>query len=134
MPPGPLLEMAGDFAGEVEWFSLQKSQGSEFTSTAGRGLPLVDHTAAFTDFAQTAGLISQLDLVITVDTSVAHLAGAMGAPVWVMLPHMPDWRWQLYRTDSPWYRTMRLFRQPRPGAWIEVLAEVSQALRAKLAV
>ena len=74
-----------------------------------------------------------LDLVITVDTSVAHLAGALGRPVWTLLPFALDWRWLLERDDSPWYPTMRLFRQPRPGDWTSVMARVQIEL-AKLVI
>ena len=80
-------------------------------------------------YADTAALIEQLDLVISVDTAVAHLAAAMGKRVWLLLPFSPDWRWQLGRADSPWYPTMRLFRQRRVGAWAEVIEEVGAALR-----
>src|SRR6202012_4470181 len=69
------------------------------------------------DFSDTAALIANLDLVITVDTAVAHLAGALGTPVWVLLPFIPDWRWLLDRDDSPWYPTARLFRQTASGDW-----------------
>lgn len=86
------------------------------------GLP--DLTGWLRDYADTAALIQALDLVITVDTSVAHLAGALGKPVWIMLPHAPDWRWMLGRRDSPWYRSARLFRQPSPGDWLSVLTRV----------
>jgi len=80
------------------------------------------------DLADTAAVIANLDLVITVDTAVAHLAGAMGKTVWNLLSFEADYRWLMAREDSPWYPTMRLFRQPRPGDWDSVLARVSQAL------
>jgi ADP-heptose:LPS heptosyltransferase len=70
-----------------------------------------------------------LDLVISVDTAVAHLAGALGRPVWTLLPSAPDWRWLMHRADTPWYPTMRLFRQPQPGAWDPVFAAVAAELR-----
>jgi ADP-heptose:LPS heptosyltransferase len=76
------------------------------------------------EFRDTAALLEALDLVITVDTSVAHLAGALARPVWVLLPYMPDWRWLLDRTDSPWYPTARLYRQPALRDWPSVLARV----------
>ncbi|NNU44867.1 tetratricopeptide repeat protein [Ramlibacter montanisoli] len=82
------------------------------------------------DFGDTAALASALDLVVTVDTSVAHLAGALGKPVWVLLPYVPDWRWMLGREDSPWYPGMRLFRQPARGDWDSVLQRVRSELRA----
>jgi hypothetical protein len=81
------------------------------------------------DFSDTTALISQLDLVISVDTGVAHLAGALGKPVWILVTHIPDWRWLLDRTDSPWYPTARLFRQPRLDDWDNVVAGVHEALR-----
>lgn len=80
------------------------------------------------DYAETAALIAALDLVIAVDTSVAHAAGAMGLPTWLLLPHAPDWRWLLNRTDTPWYGSLRLFRQPSPGDWGSVIASVGAAL------
>ncbi|MCL1469640.1 tetratricopeptide repeat protein [Argonema antarcticum] len=81
------------------------------------------------DFADTAAIVAQLDLVITIDTSVAHLAGALGKQVWVLLPFDSDWRWMLHRQDSPWYPTMRLFRQPQPGDWQSLFVLVTQTLR-----
>ena len=80
------------------------------------------------DFADTAALIDQLDLVISVDTSVVHLAGALAKRVWVLLQYTPDWRWQLDRADSPWYPTARLFRQDESRAWDGVIARVREAL------
>jgi ADP-heptose:LPS heptosyltransferase len=80
------------------------------------------------DFADTAALIEQLDLVISVDTSVAHVAGALGKPLWLLLPWLPDWRWLLEREDSPWYPSARLFRQAEPGDWDSVLEKVRVAL------
>jgi len=84
------------------------------------------------DFADTAGVISELDLVITVDTAIAHLAGALGKPTWVVLPTPGDWRWMQDRPDSPWYPTMRLFRQPTPGDWKSVFDAVKQALEVEV--
>ncbi|MFI5336488.1 MAG: tetratricopeptide repeat protein [Opitutales bacterium] len=93
------------------------------------GLPgVVDPAPQLGDLADTAALIEQLDLVIAVDTSVAHLAGALGRPVWIMLPFSPDWRWLLEREDSPWYPTARLFRQPRIDDWGSVLTRVRSEL------
>jgi ADP-heptose:LPS heptosyltransferase len=83
---------------------------------------------ALKNFSDTAALISNLDLVISVDTSVAHLAGALAKPVWVLLPFVPDWRWLLDRNDSPWYPTARLFRQDDTRAWDNVIARVHAAL------
>jgi ADP-heptose:LPS heptosyltransferase len=76
------------------------------------------------DFSDTAALIECMDLVISVDTSVAHLAGALGKPTWVLLPFVPDWRWMLEREDSPWYPSMKLYRQPSSGDWDSVLERV----------
>lgn len=81
------------------------------------------------DLDNFAAQISALDLIISVDNSTVHLAGALGIPVWVLLPFAPDWRWMLNRDDSPWYPTMKLFRQPSPGDWEVVIANVSNELR-----
>ena len=124
MSPGELAPLA--VVPGIRFHGLQPSMGGPGIS----GLACLDHTAALNDFADTAALISRLDLVITVDTAVAHLAGALGKPVWVMLPWVPDWRWLLDRADSPWYPTMRLFRQPAPQAWAPVVAGLESALRA----
>jgi tetratricopeptide (TPR) repeat protein len=94
---------------------------------------MIDLTSYFTDFAETAALISCLDLVITVDTSVAHLAGALGRPTWTLLPYIPDYRWLLDRDDSPWYPTMRLFRQTDTREYGSVLERIRNELRTLVA-
>ena len=92
-----------------------------------------DHAALLQDFADTAGLVSRLDLVICVDTSVCHLAGALGKPCWVVIPYTPDWRWLMDREDSPWYLSLRLFRQIEFGDWPGVFERVAAALEEKIA-
>jgi ADP-heptose:LPS heptosyltransferase len=119
----PLLE-SGDF-----WISLQK-EVRKADEPILQATGLLDASGELGDFADTAALIAALDLVIAVDTSVAHLAGALGKPTWLMLPFAPDFRWLLKREDSPWYPNMRLFRQQRPGDWHGVIARVSAALGA----
>jgi ADP-heptose:LPS heptosyltransferase len=94
---------------------------------------LIDFTSELYDLADSAALIANLDLVITVDTSIAHLAGGMGKPVWVFIPFNPDWRWLLDREDTPWYPTMRLFRQRKVGDWDIAIGRVASALRERLA-
>jgi tetratricopeptide (TPR) repeat protein len=106
--------------------SLQK--GQQCSELAATGLEIFDAAPLLEDFSTTAGVLRYLDLVITVDTSVAHLAGAMGKPVWIMLPFDPDWRWQLERRDVPWYPTAKLYRQPSPGDWDAVIAAVGHDL------
>jgi len=110
--------------------SLQKGAGEEEAAHPPAGLPLLDVAMHINDFADTAALIKNLDLVISVDTAVAHLAGALGKPCWVLLPaYKTDWRWLSERTDSPWYPgVMRLFRQPREGGWAPVVAQIATAL------
>ena len=117
----PLAQIAG-----IEFVSLQKSEAN--SAPPAPGVKLTDYTADITDFADTAALIANLDVVLSVDTSVAHLAGALGRPVWTLLPFAPDWRWMLKREDSPWYPSMRLFRQATAGNWSEVIERVGVAL------
>jgi hypothetical protein len=109
---------------KVSFFSLQVGPPAAEARKPLAGMRLHDFSSELTDMAETAALIENLDLVISVDTSVAHLAGAMGKPVWLMLQLVPDWRWLVERTDSPWYPTMRLFRQRRWGDWTNVLQNV----------
>ncbi len=111
----------------VTYASVQKDVRPE-DAAALVGSGVIDYREALTDLAETAALISELDLVITVDTSVAHLAGALGKPVWVLLATRVDWRWMAEGTTSPWYPTARLFRQAKPGAWGPVLAQVRTEL------
>ncbi len=113
----------------IQLYSLQKEvTAAELSLLSANNIG--DIGSKLKDFADTANAIAPLDLVITVDTAVAHLAGAMGKPVWVLLPFAPDWRWMLNRTDSPWYPSiMRLFRQPKPGDWEGVFAQVKLALK-----
>lgn len=113
----------------IRIFSLQKEIQNKWTDCSLSGLGIIDYTEDIEDFSDTAGIIMNLDLVITVDTAVAHLAGALGKTVWTLLPFAPDWRWMLHRDDSPWYPTMRLFRQPSPGDWESVISSVSAELK-----
>jgi tetratricopeptide (TPR) repeat protein len=97
-------------------------------NAAGSTLVIREFGKRLKDFAETAGLLSELDLIISVDTGVAHLAGALGRPLWLLLPFTPDWRWMFGRKDSPWYPTARLYRQPVPRDWTSVLFHVSRDL------
>ena len=110
---------------DVALFSLQTGGASDGLYALEN---VVDLAPLLEDFGHTAALIDRLDLVITVDTAVAHLAGAMGRPVWLLLPFVAEWRWLLEREDSPWYPSMRLFRQDRPGDWAGVMRRVVKAL------
>ena len=119
----PLANLAG-----VTFYSLQKGEAASQISHAQTTLKMHDVAGDLNDFADTAALISNLDLVIPVDTAAAHLAGALGKPVWTLLPFAPDWRWLLDRDDSPWYPSMRLFRQRTAGDWPEVIERLRTAL------
>jgi Flp pilus assembly protein TadD len=130
LPSLDLLAPLGTLAG-VSFISLQKGQGEEEARQPPAGLPMLALGAALNDFADTAAVISGLDLLICVDTAVAHLAGALGQPCWLLLPdYRTDWRWLTARSDSPWYpEGMRLFRQRPGGDWAQVIAEVVAALQ-----
>jgi tetratricopeptide (TPR) repeat protein len=113
----------------VRFFSLQKGEAAKEADAPPLGMRLTNWTQELFDFSDTAALIANLDLVITIDSAVAHLAGAMGKPVMLMLPFSADWRWMLGRSDSRWYPTMRLFRQTRAGDWATCVGQIAQALR-----
>jgi tetratricopeptide (TPR) repeat protein len=113
---------------KTAWFSLQKGPAREQLTAGEPPMKLYDLTDKLQSFADTAALIEQLDLVITVDTAVAHVAGAIGKPVWLLLPANWDWRWMMNRDDSPWYPSARLFKQTRLGHWDEPIAAVKAAL------
>lgn len=115
---------------DVTWYSLQKGDGEAQIAGVPAAARLIASDAR-NDFDGTAALIANLDLVISVDTSIAHLAGALGRPVWILLPYACDWRWQDRRSDSPWYPSARLFRQSRPGDWASVVNAVGAALDAR---
>ena len=111
------------------FYSLQKGAAAEQIARLKSKVEIDDLGPELTDFEDTAAVIANLDVVISVDTSIAHLAGGMGKPVWVLLHRAPDWRWLLERETSPWYPTARLFRQRTPGKWKEVLSRVESELR-----
>ncbi|MDD9877131.1 MAG: tetratricopeptide repeat protein [Magnetovibrio sp.] len=120
---GRLLNIGG-----CRFFSLQKVPADgDWEILEGQG-PITDLGPDLGDFAETAAVIEALDLVITVDTATAHLTGALGAPGWLMLPYVPDWRWMMDREDSPWYPSIRLFRQPEPADWPAVVERIAQEL------
>lgn len=123
---GPLLAR-----GDLEFHALQQEIPEQDRVWLKEHPAVVDHSAELKDFADTAALVSLLDLVVTIDTAVAHLAGAMARPVWLMLPYSADWRWLTDRTDTPWYPTARLYRQQRPRDWQGVVAAVARDLAAQ---
>ncbi len=120
----PLADISG-----VRLISLQK--GEAVQELAGSAFPVVDLGQRYQagDWLDTLGIVSQLDLVVACDTAIAHLAGALGKPVWIALPHATDWRWMVNRDDSPWYPTLRLFRQGKPGEWAGVFERMAESLR-----
>lgn len=120
----PLTKIEG-----VRLYGLQKGQAAAQMEESAGVVPIINISKFFDDFTDTAAAIENLDLVISVDTSVLHLAGAMGKPVWALLPFAPEWRWMLSRTDSPWYPTMKLFRQDAWNGWDWVFRRVAEELR-----
>jgi hypothetical protein len=112
---------------EYEFHSLQKEVRPEDKKVLSDS-QIVPHSDNLQDFSDTAALTAKMDLVISVDTSAAHLAGAFGKPVWILLPYLPDFRWMLEREDSPWYPTARLFRQENPNEWKTVIERVKKEL------
>ncbi len=120
----PLADVPG-----VRLLSLQKGPAADQLATQAGRLAIIDLNLRLQTFNDTAAVMKNLDLLITSDTSTAHLAGAMGVPVWTLLQLVPDWRWLLEREDSPWYPTMRLFRQRRFGDWTEVFERITSALK-----
>jgi hypothetical protein len=121
----PLAALAPILGQAAEWIALHKD-----ALPPGAPAGLRHFGPALVDFAETAALIAQCDMVISVDTSIAHLAACLGKPVWLLLATTPDWRWGRGRADSPWSPTMRLFRQARLGDWAAVAARVAAGLRA----
>jgi ADP-heptose:LPS heptosyltransferase len=121
----PLAQVKG-----VKFFSLQKGAEAWQSVIAPQGMELIDLMPEARDFADLAGIIDNLDLVISVDTSVPHLAGAMGKTVWTLIPYIPDFRWMIEREDSPWYPTMKLFRQRTRGVWEDVMSRMADELKA----
>jgi len=119
----PLLDVPG-----VQWISLQVGEASGQIRASPLGRQVADWTEEVGDFADTAAIVSALDLVIGVDTSVLHLAGALGTPAWVLVRHQSEWRWMADRVDSPWYPTLRLFRQSGRGGWVPDIARIKEAL------
>jgi tetratricopeptide (TPR) repeat protein len=112
----------------VEFYTLQIGVGTEQLEYFSASHQIIDLTRDITSFADTAAFISNLDLVISIDTAVAHLAGALGAKTWVILPFVAEWRWLCQREDSPWYPTLRLFRQPSQGDWLSLMNDVAAVL------
>ena len=122
----PLFSING-----LRLFSIQKLENKEERILSDFPVISFDNLDSI-PFLDTAAIIENLDLVISIDTSIVHLAGALGKPVWTLLPYYSDWRWLLDRNDSPWYPTMKLFRQPEPGDWNKVFLAVADEIKKML--
>jgi hypothetical protein len=129
----PLRVMSRILDVDAHFFSLQKDPRPDDRATLSERPDIVDLTEHLTSFVETAAMLSRLDLVISVDTSVAHLAGALAKPTWIALPYTPDYRWLLDRDDSPWYPTVRLFRQSATRDYAEVMDRMRMKLNARIA-
>jgi ADP-heptose:LPS heptosyltransferase len=126
----PLEQLLSHLPKKYEYISLQKEVREEDRLILESSPDISSFESSLSDFSDTAALIECMDLVITVDTSVAHLSGALGKKTWLLLPHSPDWRWLLDRSDSPWYPSMKLYRQSISQDWGEVLDKVKSDLLA----
>ena len=113
----------------VTYYSLQRGAAAIEAARPPQGMKLIDLAEELEDFSDDAALMANLDLVISINTATAHLAGAMGRRAWTLTQFPPDWRWLLRRDDSPWYPTMRLFRREREDAWAQVIARLGHAMR-----
>jgi hypothetical protein len=123
----PLLSLPG-----VEFVSIQKDAAPADVAALHRHGHVLDLGRELRDFADTAAVVAQLDVIVSVDTAAAHLAGAIAKPVYLLMPFMPDWRWGIERDDSAWYPTVRLFRQKAPGQWDETIRRLTDAVREKM--
>jgi Tfp pilus assembly protein PilF len=125
----PLELLLPIMSGEAEWYSIQKDVRENDYGSLNSSLTIINHAPSLNDFSDTSALIAEMDIVISADTAIAHLAGALGKPVWILLPFHPDFRWLRDREDSPWYPTARLFRQTQDGEWRSVIDRVFQELK-----
>ncbi|MGN6660599.1 MAG: tetratricopeptide repeat protein [Achromobacter mucicolens] len=126
-----LADMAPLAVPGITYLAIQKGPAAAQAATAPPGMNIVPLDAEIADFEDTAAILSLADLLVSVDSSPVHLAGALNRPAWVLLPFLPDWRWLLQRSDSPWYPSLQLFRQPAPGDWKPVMHDVGQALESR---
>lgn len=120
----PLAEVEG-----VQFYALQVGPGREQLEEIGSQFPIIDLGAELSDFADSAAMIANLDLLISVDTSVAHLGGSLGHPTWILIPYLSDWRWFRKRDRSPWYNSATLFRQEKAGDWTSTMARLKKQLQ-----